>query len=109
MNKKNFLDIKPRIKKGLMWYRDKKGYVTLKKINMGICNTLCRIILQKPKISYIHLDETGSFIWYYLNGENSVYEIGEHLKNKFGDEIYPVYERLTKYFTILKACKFIEW
>ena len=109
MNKENFLDVKPRRKKGLMWYRDKRGYVTLKKINNGICNTLCRIVLKKPKISYIHLDQTGSYIWLASNGENSIYEIGKFLKNKFGDEITPVYERLIKYFTLLKAYKFIDW
>ena len=42
----------------------------------------------------IKLDAFGSFVWKQMDGRLSVQEIGDKLKEEFGESIEPVYERL---------------
>ncbi len=105
----NFLEKKPERKTGLIWNEDEEGIVTLEIENKGVMNRLAQRFLKKPKISYIHLDEMGSFIWKNINGEKTILEIGPEFKEKFGDRAEPLYERLAKYFQILKSYNFITF
>lgn len=104
----NYLDRKPLRNERLSWSVDDEK-VTLEIENKGIWNTLFQKLLKKPRISYVHLDEMGSFIWPLLDGEKSVLEIGEAVELRFGDEAKPLYERLVKYFQILESYHFIYW
>ena len=88
---------------------DEKGIVTLQIENKGVFNFLAQKLFKKPRISYIHLDEMGSFIWQLINGENSIEKIGVEVEAHFGEKANPLYERLSKYFEILKNYKFIEY
>ena len=103
-----YFEKRPKINEGLLWYENKKGIVTLKVINKGFYNKLCQFLFNKPKISYIHLDRFGSYIWLQLDGKSTIYEIGKKAEKHFGTEITPVYERLIRYFFILKSYRFIE-
>lgn len=109
MKKVNYLYKKPIIKEGLSWHRDLEGIVTLKVDNVGMFNKILKVLFKKSEISYIHLDETGSYVWMQLNGKNNVYEIGKKLAEKYGDKEKPLYAGLMKYFKILESYKFIEW
>lgn len=105
--KENYLELKPvRIEK-ITWSSD-QGKVTLEIENKGFWNRLFQKLLKKPKISYIHLDEMGSFLWPLLEGEKTVSEIGQAVKEEFGDKAEPLYERLVKYLEILKSYRFIQ-
>lgn len=105
----NYLDKIPQRNEFVGWKCDENDIITLEVENKGFFNKLFQLILKKPKISYIHLDKLGSFIWKEINGELSVFEIGEKVKNTFKDEANPLYERLCKYFDILKSYNFIQW
>ena len=100
-NNENFLDKKPSRKPEIVWSTDEKGIVTLEIQNKGIFNFLAQKLFKKPKISYIHLDEMGSFIWPIIDGEKDITHIG-----KIVDE-HPLYERLAKFFSILQSYGFI--
>ena len=105
--KENYLELQPvRIEK-ITWSSD-QGKVTLEIENKGFWNRLFQKLLKKPKISYIHLDEMGSFLWPLLEGEKTVSEIGQAVKEEFGDKAEPLYERLVKYLEILKSYRFIQ-
>lgn len=86
--KRNYLDGKPRRREGLTW-SEEDGRVTLAIENTGIWNRLFQKLLKKPKVSYIHLDEMGSFIWPLLDGDKTVYE------------------RLAQYVQILESYRFV--
>lgn len=105
--KENYLDKKPRIKSGLVWKTEEDGKVVFEIENKGLFNKVAQKLLKKPKISYIHLDKTGSFIWKNIDGEKTVLELGELLKNEFGEECEPLYERLAQYIGILENNGFI--
>ena len=102
----NYLDKKPLRNEKFSWSLD-DGKVTLEIENKGIWNSLFQKLLKKPRISYVHLDEMGSFIWPLLDGEKSILEIGEAVENRFGDTANPLYERLVQYFQILESYHFI--
>ncbi len=104
----NYLERKPKrvIEK---WSVDENGKVVLEKENKGVFNKIAQKLLKKPKISYIHLDETGSFIWPLFDGETDIIEIGKKVKEHFGEKAEPLYERLAKYIRILESYDFIKF
>lgn len=105
----NYLERIPLRKEGLDWTSDDEGNVTLEMHNKGIFNKIAQVLLKKPKISYIHLDETGSFIWPLLDGEKNIIKIGEEVEAHFGEKSHPLYERLSQYFKILENYGFITY
>lgn len=107
-NKENYLDKKPYRSEAIEWSCDEKGIVTIAIENKGLFHLLAQKLLKKPKISYIHLDETGSFIWPLLDGEKTILELGEAVEEHFGEKAQPLYERLAKYIQILDSYHFIE-
>ena len=106
-NEQNYLDRVPKKNEGINW--TKEDVVTLEIENKGIMNRLFQKFFKKPKISYVHLDGMGSFIWKEIDGEKTVTEIGEKVSAHFGDDANPLYERLIKYLEILKSYNFIEY
>lgn len=104
----NYLEKVPSKKQGLVYDQDENGNVTIELENKGIANRIAQKLIKKPKVSYIHLDETGSFIWQLINGERDIAEIGEKVSEKFGDKAEPLYERLAQYFRILETYGFAE-
>lgn len=105
----NYLERKPLRCPSLRWTKAEDGLVTLNKENKGLLNRLAQKLFKKPPISYIHLDENGSFIWLLLDGEKSVEELGTPIKENFGDAAEPLYPRLVKFLSILESYSFIEW
>lgn len=107
-NKKseNYLENKPARSENLSWSVE-GGKVTLAIENKGVVNKLAQKLLKKPKVSYVHLDEMGSFVWPLLDGEKTILEIGKAVEEKFGDKAKPLYERLAEYFRILESYRFI--
>lgn len=107
--KPNYLDKIPLRKESISWSKDESGSVTLEITNKGVFNKIAQLILKKPKISYIHLEEMGSFVWPVIDGEKNITEIGVLVKEHFGEKAEPLYERLAKYFQTLDSYGFIEW
>jgi hypothetical protein len=83
--------------------------VTLEIENKGTMNRIMQVFFKKPRISYVHLDEMGSFIWPIMDGECDIIKIGEQVKAHFGENAEPLYERLVKFFQILESYNFINW
>ena len=54
-------------------------------------------------------DEFGSQVWLEIDGKKKVQDIAVSLKQKFGEKIDPVEERLTKFLTQLYNYKFVSF
>ena len=104
----NYLDKKP-IRAGLEWDTDENGKVTLHVENKGAMNRFAQLVFKKPKVSFIHLEEMGSFLWPLFDGEKTIFELGKLVKEHFGEKAEPLYERLAKYIQTLESYKFIEF
>ena len=107
-NSENYLEKKP-VRANIQWDTDENGNITLHVENKGAMNKIAQVLFKKPKISYIHLDEMGNFIWPLLDGEKDITEIGKEVKDHFGDKAEPLYERLAKYIQTLESYRFIEF
>ncbi len=108
-DKSNYLDKIPKRNGIFSWRAEETGSVTIEVENKGVANKIAQKLLKKPKISYVHLDEMGSFIWPLIDGEKSVYELGICVEERFGEEANPLYERLVSYMRILESYGFIGW
>lgn len=111
MSKKreNYLEKIPSRSESLTWKTDSENLITLEIENKGVFNRLFQLILKKPKVSYIHLDEFGSFVWSAIDGEKSLMALGQEIEAHFGEEAHPLYERLCKFFGILESHGFITY
>ena len=109
IKEENYLEKKPICKNGINWSKDENGNVTLEMENKGIANRIMQKLIKKPKTSYIHLDEMGSFIWPLMDGERDILEIGKFVEEHFGEKANPLYERLSQYFKTLEKYNFIEY
>ena len=105
----NYIDKIPMHKDGLNWSIDENSRVILEVENKGIANKILQVILKKPKVSFIHLDDMGSFIWQKIDSRKNIFAIGKDVKKFFGDKAEPLYERLMQYFQILESYGFIEF
>ncbi|MBE6733526.1 MAG: PqqD family protein [Ruminococcaceae bacterium] len=106
---KNYLDRIPKAAEHILWDVEEKGIVTLSYLNKGVFNRVAQKLLKKPKKSYIHLDENGSFTWQQIDGEKDIFTIGKAVDEHFGEAAHPLYERLVKFFQILDSYGFIVW
>lgn len=107
--KENYLERIPKRPEKYGYTVSDDGIVTLNIENKGVFNKIAQKIFRKPKISYVHLDEMGSFIWPLMDGKTDITEIGKYVEEKFGEAANPLYERLAKYFQILDSYGFVEW
>ena len=107
--KENYLERIPETVEKFRWTEDENGIVTVEVDNKGVFNRLLQLIAKKPKVSYIHLDENGSFVWKLIDGKRDLIEIGKLVEEHFGEKANPVYERLVKYFAMLENTGFIRF
>ncbi len=105
----NYLERVAKRAEYLRWTEDDKGIVTLELDNKGLFNRIAQKLFKKPPVSYIHLDEIGSFVWKQLDGERNLLAIGEAMEECLGEKAHPTYERLAKYLHILDSYHFVTW
>ena len=103
------MERKPLRRPDIEWKEDQEGIITLEIENKGIFNRIAQKCFKKPRVSYIHLDKMGSFLWPLLDGSMDIIALGERVEEHFGEEAHPLYERLSKYVQILESYNFIIW
>lgn len=103
----NYLDFVPIHNEIYNYEIDQKGNVTIFVENKGLFNRALQILIKKPKVSQIHLDEMGNFIWPLIDGKRTIYDIAQLVKNEFGEKAEPLYNRLVTYMVNLENYKFI--
>ena len=108
MNKKNYLDFIPKKLKKIHWKELDQGFIQIIIYRNSLLEKIIRKLFFTPDKYIINLDKMGSFIWEYIDGENSIYDISLLIKDEFKEEAEPLYERLIQYMNILKNNKLIE-
>ena len=106
---KNYLENIPMRSPALTWNTNSQGIVTLEVENKGWANRIAQKLFKRPKITYVHLDKMGSFIWPLIDGSSTIADFGPLVEKEFGEEANPLYERLAKYFQILESYHFVLW
>ncbi len=85
------------------------GKVTIFQVNKGLFNFIAQKLWKKPRISQIHLDEMGNFIWPLMDGQRDIMAIAALIKEKFGQKAEPLYNRVVQYFKTLVSYGFVEF
>ena len=71
-NTKNYLDFVPVCNPEFEWTADRDGLVTVHVIHKGICAAVAQKVFHTPRISHIHLDRYGSYLWQQIDGKKDV-------------------------------------
>lgn len=103
----NYLDFVPTHNPAIKFESDAQGKITILQENKGVFNFLAQKLFKKPRISQIHLDEMGNFIWPLIDGKKSVMDISVLVKEHFGDKAEPLYNRLVTYMQMLENYGFV--
>lgn len=104
---KNYLDLIPVRSGKISFETDENGQVTILVENKGIINTLMQKLLKKPRITRIDLQGQGNFVWLCIDGKRTVFDIAALVRERFGDEAEPLYDRLVTYMHTLENCGFV--
>lgn len=104
----NYLDFIPKHNETHTWKVDEQGTVIVFVENKGVFHHIAQKYFRRPKVSQIHLEEMGSFIWPLIDGERSIMEIGALVKEHFGEEAEPLYPRLVQYIKMLENNNLIQ-
>lgn len=104
----NYLEFIP-VPKGDINFDIIDGNVTIYQENKGLFNFIAQKIWHKPRISQIHLDEMGNFIWPLMDGKRDILAISALIKEEFGDKAEPLYNRVVQYFKTLVSYGFVEF
>ncbi len=99
----------PCRKQGIRWDTGEDGLVVIHMENKGLFNRIAQKVFNKPPVSHIHMEENGSFIWNLMDGERTVENIGELVREHFGEKAEPLYERMIRYFELLERYEFLSW
>ncbi len=105
---KNYLDLIPERASGLAWTQDDEGIVVLEVENTGAFNRIAQKLFKRPKVTKVHMEQFGSFIWPMIDGKRTVTELADLLKERFGEETEPLYPRVAKYMQIMESYHFIS-
>jgi len=108
-NKDNFLDFIPKKSLKVKWQQREEGLIRLIVPRDSLMDRIVRKIFFTPEAFKIDLDALGSFVWRQIDGEKTIYEIGQLVKEEFKEEAEPLYERLIQFMNILKNNNFIEY
>lgn len=104
----NYLEYVPAHKPEIKYEISGDKKVTLLQENTGLFNWIAQKLFKKPRVSQIHLDEMGNFIWPLIDGKRNLIEISELVHEEFGDKAEPLYNRLAQYIKTLEAYGFIS-
>lgn len=98
----NYLEFVPKHKEEHTWNINEQGAVTIFVVNKGVFNRIAQKFFNRPKVSQIHLEEMGSYIWPLIDGKRNIMDIGELVKEHFGEAAEPLYPRLVQYIKMLE-------
>lgn len=98
---KNFLEWIPIRSPKYRWQTDEKEQVTIFVENKGLANKAAQVFFRKPKVSQVHLDETGSAVWQGIDGSRTAGELAEEAGTTYG--------QVAVYLMLLKRQKYIEF
>ena len=103
----NYLDYIPVHNEKYRFETGENQEITIFVENRGVFNRIAQFLFKKPKVSQIHLDEMGNFIWPLMDGKRTVYDIAVIVKESFGEKAEPLYNRLVTYIRTLESYNFI--
>ena len=109
-NNSDVLNICFKICNNIIYEVNKEGIVTVyEKQNHIIQRFFRKLKFKIPMYKEITLDEYGSEAFIQIDGKKTVEDIGKILESRFGENVYPLYDRLLIFLNHLYVnCEYIE-
>lgn len=104
----NYLDRVPCRNPELGFTTDDEGLVTLLVEWKGFYYRLSQKLFHKPRVSQIHMDAYGSFLWSQIDGKKDVMELVNAFDQQF-DSPEKSMARVIKFLETMKEEKFIYY
>lgn len=110
MNDEEILNIKFKICDDVEYKISENRIVTVfEKQNHKIQRFFRRLQFKIPLYREVKFDEYSSEVFMQIDGNKTVKEIGEILDTKYGEKIYPLYERLLVFLNHIDVnCNYIK-
>ncbi len=102
----NFLDMIPEKKCGWEKNGDGRTYLLVPRFKNPLLKKIA-LNLGKSEFVKFHLDDLGARAWELIDGSRTVEQIGKLMEPQGQDALPQLYERLTKFLSILWRNKFI--
>ncbi len=109
-SKKNLLDFVPvkNESEKFSFVKNEKELITIvMKRNNPMDKFVRKFIKKTPETFKVDLDEFGTFVLESIDGNKDIFTIGKEVKEKFGEDAEPLYERLGAFMNLLKNNNFI--
>ena len=103
----NLLELIPV--KYIQWERNQDGLITLFKPKYRHPFLIKHLVPRLKRPLYkINLDEIGSYFWGNCDGSRTIKEIAVLQKEKFGEKVEPLYNRIALFIRTLEKNRFIQ-
>ncbi len=100
--KGNIFEMVPEKKENINWKKNENNnLILIIKRNKWI-DKIFQKIFNTPKQTTLELDNLGSFFWKQCDGEKTIGDIAEKMRNEFPEEASPVEKRLITFIRLLK-------
>lgn len=97
-------------KKNVAYEYDKeKGSYVIFMTHTGLNHRIAQKFFKRPKLTRVKVEGLGNDVWELIDGKRSLEKIGEILRQRYGEESEPTYERLLQYIKVLEDNKFIKF
>ncbi|MBW6410627.1 PqqD family protein [Clostridium weizhouense] len=106
---KNYLDYIPVRNPSYTWNAIENGIVVIEVVRTGIFDKIAQKVFKIPSKSEIKLDTLGSSVWNYIDDIKNIGEIAQKVRNNFNDDDKVFYQRLIKFFEILRNNNFVTF
>jgi hypothetical protein len=106
---KNLLDMIPSKNDRLKTVPGEDGFLDVVIERNSLWDRFARLFAEIPPTFTVKLDAHGSFVWETINGHRNAGEIAAMLREKFGDDVEPIYERLALYLKLLANNNLIKF
>ena len=106
--KQNYLDLLPARNPKQQYHVESADSVTIIVEWKGFYHRIAQKVFKKPAVSRISLDTYGSFLWLSMDGETTVFQLLEALKERFPEMEKPL-PRLIQFMEILHSQKLMRW
>ena len=93
----NYLERIPAPADTIKWEVSEDGKVTLHIENTGFFNKVAQKFFKRPKVSFVHLDDNGSFVWQLMDAKRDILELGRQVSEKVLNETGVKLEMEVKY------------
>lgn len=89
------------------WHEREDGIIVIDMENKGFYHRIAQRFFHRPKVSHIALDAHGTAVWKALDGNHSVYDIIQQMKQEFPGEEDRMLDRVITFLHTLQVNHFV--